>query len=156
MWTLFTTDDLKRLSGGVALACAAGLLMGAAFQPNLDERDTAGPQMLMGEGGARKMSAGADAGVAVYEGRLPEYVVGTDWARSQQPPQYEPVTSDDHETVVYLDPTPVEDVEVSRATWVDEPRGPVVYPSMNGSADYEANLPPAPEPPGPLDEIDAG
>ena len=147
MWSLFSNDDLRRLSAGVAIASVAGLLMGAAMRPDLDEHDAAGPQMLMGEAGARKVFTAYDPGVGAYQGQLPDYVVGTDWARQQAVPQPREVPLED-ETVVYEDPSPV---EVAHTTYVDEPRPEPRYPSMRGNGEYEANLPPPPAPP---DDVD--
>ena len=149
MRTLITNDDLKRMVSGMALACAAGLLLGAVFQPNLDEHDAAGPQMLMGETGARKVFVAYDPGVGRYQGQIPEHVIGTDWTRPRPiPVAYDTAPEDTGETVVYEDPSPV---QMAHSSYVDEPRSEPVYPSMRGNTDYEANLPAPPAPPADVD-----
>jgi hypothetical protein len=150
MRTLFSNDDLKRLASGVSIACAAGLLLGATMQPNLDEHDAEGPQMLMGESGARKVFAAFDPGVGRYQGQIPEHVVGTDWTRPRSIPvmAYDLGPEDTGETVVYEDASPV---EVASSAYADEPRPEPVYPSMRGNTHYETDLPPAPPPPADLD-----
>ena len=120
MRTLITNDDLKRLMSGLSLACAAGLLLGAAFQPNLDEHDAAGPQMLMGQGGARKVFVAYDPGVGRYAGQIPEHVIGTDWTRPRPiPVAYDTASEDTGPAVVYEDQAPV---EMAHSSYIDEPR----------------------------------
>jgi hypothetical protein len=150
MERIFTHADLKRIAAGVAVACTAGLLMGAALRPDLDEHDAAGPQMLMGDGGPRKVFAAYDQGMAAYSGQVPEYVVGTDWTRPRAMPEPRPVAAEDTGDVMAY---AAEDaaVEVSHASYAEEPRPAPRYPSMAGNADYEANLPGPPAPPADID-----
>ncbi|MBL8773607.1 MAG: hypothetical protein JNK30_19635 [Phenylobacterium sp.] len=150
---MLRNDDLRRLALGLPIACATGLLLGGALQPTLDEREAAGPQILMGESGPRRMLAADDAGVARYAGRLPDYVVGTDATR----PAYEPAVHAedaalDHDgeprgdVMAYEDPSPV-----TMASYVEPPREEPVYPSMRGNTHYEGDLPAPPPPPADLD-----
>lgn len=148
MERLFTRDDLKRIGAGVAVACTAGLLMGAALRPNLDEHDAAGPQMQMGGGGPRKVFAAYDQGVGVYTGQVPDYVVGTDWTRRDAPPELHQAASvEEHTGDVMAYEAQDAAVEVAHTSYVEEPRQPTRYPSMSGNTDYEANLPAPPAPP---------
>lgn len=152
MRKLFTDEDLKRIAGGVAVASVAGLLMGAALRPELDEHDAAGPQMQMGESGPRRVLAAYDQGVAAYSGHIPEYVVGTDWTRPRATtePEPEPLPAEDTGDVMAYEAQD-EAVEVSRTSYVEEYRPAPRYPSMAGNADYEANLPGPPAPPADID-----
>lgn len=153
MRTLFTNDDLKRMAAGVAVASISGLLMGAALQPELDERDTAGPQILMGDGGPRRAFTGADAGVGAYSGQLPEYVVGTDWTRAQAPPESEPADAEYAGDVMAFAAEDAGVQVVHNPHYVEEPRPAPRYPSMSGNVDNVEAEPPAPPEP-PADDID--
>ena len=151
MERLFTHTDLKRIGAGLAVAAAAGLLMGAAFRPDLDAHDAAGPQMLMGDAGPRKVVAVADPGLAAYAGHVPDYVIGSDWTRPHEEPAVEEAAAvDEHagDVMAYENEAPP---EVTRATYVDEPRPAPRYPSMSGNAEYEANVPAPPPPPADVD-----
>jgi hypothetical protein len=156
MRTLIGNSDLKTLYSGVAAACAAGLLMGAAMQPNLrGPKDAEGPQMLTPPGGARAAYAAYEAGVAAYGANVPEYVLGTDWTR---PRAWAP------QVVAYRDEEPRRDKvmtyeaaddaadHTAPAQWTEPPREPPRYPSERGNTSYGADLPPPPEPPDNTDE----
>jgi hypothetical protein len=69
----------------------AGLLMGAATKPELGADDRpAGPQIIAGVAGARAAAPFEDdaPAFAAYSGKIPDYVMGSDWARpaSATPP----------------------------------------------------------------------
>jgi hypothetical protein len=156
MARLVRNDDLKTLFTGVAGMAAAGLMMGLAMQPDLDEHEVAGPQILAPGGGPRAELAAADPGIAVYKGEVPDYVYGTDWATPPEAdyaeaPQADAPQADAYVTdaavVVDQDPTPAKPV-----AWRDPPREPTVYPSIVGDAAYAHEPPPRPGPLGAGDE----
>ena len=156
MRTLILNRDLKTLFGGVSIAAAAGLLMGAVMYPDLNAGTLKGPQILAGGGGPRDHSDASATGLSAYAGRVPDYVVGTD---SLKPPQYEVLayaeraepetadTGDQGDVMAYEAPA-----EIQPARWRDEPREPVRYPSQAGNTTYEADLPAPPPPPSASDE----
>lgn len=156
MRNLIHCEDLKTLLQGAAVVAVAGLLMGAVAHPNLrGEDEAAGPQMLMNGGGERGAQVISDPGVGVYGGRIPEYVVGTDWTRPRAEPagtdatlsMDEPMV-DTGPAVVFADSDDPAQLRMTRTTWQDAPRDPTTYPSARGGVSYEANLPappPAPE-----------
>lgn len=156
MRTLIQNRDLKTLFGGVSIAAAAGLLMGAAMYPNLNAETIKGPQILTAGGGPRAETVMADAGVGAYAGHVPDYVIGTD---ALKPPQYQVLayaeraepetaaTGDQGDVMAYEAPP-----EVHPARWRDEPREPVRYPSQAGNTAYEVDLPAPPPPPAAGDE----
>jgi hypothetical protein len=149
MRNLLSNDDIRRVANGLSFACLAGLIAGGIMQPDLDQHDANGPQMVMGVGGPRKVFAAFDPGVARYGGEVPEHVIGTDWTRPRTVPAatYD-VEAAGEETVAYRD----EPVEVAWTSYAEEPRTEPVYPSARGNTHYEADLPPAPPPPSDLDE----
>lgn len=143
MRNLIRNRDLKTLFGGVSIAATAGLLMGAALYPNLDEDEVRGPQILLSGGGPRGEAPAVDAGMSVYAGRIPDYVIGTD---ALKPPQYQALAyeeraereaADTGDVMAYEAPP-----EIQRAHWQDEPREPSRYPSEHGNAAPELNLAP--------------
>jgi hypothetical protein len=151
MRTLIQNRDLKTLFGGVSIAAAAGLLMGSAMYPNLNEGEIAGPQILLGSGGSRGEIPASDTGIGVYRGRVPDYVIGTDALKPQRDLQVlayqdraEPETAD---VMTYEARS-----EIPPTRWQDEPREETHYPSERGNVVYTADLPPPPEPPSTDDE----
>ena len=154
MSNLIENHDLKRLFGGVAVAAASGLLLGAAMQPNLDVGEVEGPQMLLAGGGPRAAYTTADAGVGVYKDRIPDYVFGTDWTQPPAeafPEQAAPAADASVTDAAATEEPPAEPVR--HVAWREAPYEPTVYPSMTGDTAYQAELPPPPPPP---DEADAG
>ncbi|WP_296595058.1 hypothetical protein [Phenylobacterium sp.] len=159
MRNLIRNEDLKTLFFGVSVAAASGLLMGAAFYPNLHADDVRGPQMLLSGGGPRSHVETADASWTSYAGRVPDYVVGTD---SLRPPRYQVLAYDEraeHQTAETGDVADTGDVmayeapaQVQPAQWREEPREPARYPSQAGNVVYEADLPAPPPPPSDQDE----
>lgn len=151
MRSLIQHPDLQRLMGGVAIAAAAGLLMGASLKPDLDEDPVEGPQQLISGGGPRVYAQASDPGPTAYQGALPTYVVGTDHLPKTEPAvlAYEdraepsPEVTVDYASDVMVYEAPV----VQTAHWVDEPRPAPHYPSQQGGSWHESDLPPAPEGP---------
>jgi hypothetical protein len=152
MRTWISNQDLKTLAQGVSAVAACGLLLGSAMHPELDVGDKpGGPQILLAGGGPRGAPAQSDPGLGAYPYGTPEYVTGTDWTRPA--PTFVdngPIETAESVPVYDEEPSPV---GVHRTVWRDEPRGPVVYPSQTGNADYEDNLP---EPPPEPDDTDLG
>lgn len=152
----FRNPDARFVVHGVAAAAVAGLLMGAAMRPNLQDQEIGGPQQLVGGGGPREAQAAMDPGLARYDGRIPEYVVGTDYLKAQQPPMMaeldEAPSPPEPEVAVYTSPDELP-VRVTPAAWQDEPRAPTRYPSEAGNTPYESDLPAPPEAP---DDSDLG
>lgn len=150
MRPLIQNRDLKTLFGGVAVAAAAGLLMGSAMYPDLDAEKIEGPQILMGGGGPRSEPVLSQASVATYGDRVPDYVVGTD---ALKPPKYLALAYEDRAEAEPADSGESSDVmayeapRIQPAQWRDEPREPTVYPSERGNVSYAADLPAPPEPP---------
>lgn len=163
MRTLILNRDLKTLLQGVAVLAAVGLLMGAVAHPNLrGEGDAEGPQMLMAGGGERGVQAISDPGVTAYGGRVPEYVLGTDWTRPrvdqtawwepEAEPEPEPQEDTGPAVVFTADDDPAQ-VQATRVAWQDDPREPAAFPSDRGGVAYEANLPAPPSPPDENDPV---
>lgn len=143
---------------GAAAAAVAGILLGGAMHPNLTE-DFVAPQTLIPGGGPRDVAYAADAGTARYNGRVPDYVVGTDWVRPQAAapevqevalPAADRVTDDSADRADLMAYTAHEDAPPRMVRASLEPTEPPVadYPSSRGGRYYESNLPAAPSPPG--------
>lgn len=131
---------MKALVSGAAVALASGLLMGAALKPDLayDGRP-AGPQILAGFGGERSTGPFDDGPtLASYSGKLPDYVLGTDFKRATTvfPTAEAPPPVKEVKDTVADDDTP--DISLTRASYDDEasedaPPQPS-YPSIDGGA----------------------
>jgi hypothetical protein len=140
---------MRRLAGGVAIAAAAGVLMGASLKPDLDEDPVEGPQQLISGGGPRTYVQASDPGLGVYQGKLPTYVVGTDHLPKAEPvvlayddrsePALEESEGYGSDVMVYEAPV------LQSAHWADAPRPAPRYPSQQGGAWHESDLPPAPD-----------
>ena len=145
MRTLLQTRNARMVLAGVAAAVVSGLAMGAVLRPDLHGDGLVAPQTLIAGGGPRD-DASADPGLARYGGRIPEYVIGTDWTRPPplvvEAPRSEPV-----DAVVYPRDT-LPDLQPTRAARPDEPPKPVNFPSNDGGVFHETDLPEAPPPPG--------
>lgn len=159
MSALIRTHDLHRLCKGAALAVAAGLLTGAAMQPDLDDDKVEGPQILLAGGGERAEPAAYDPGVAAYGPELPDHVVGTDYVRPtaaetllahEEPLEPMEVAAIDAAyeapVIVYEAAEEAETVAAARP-WRDAPRPPPLYPSEQGNTYYASDLPEPPTPP---------
>ena len=143
-------SDLKALCAGAGVAAALGLLLGAASKPDLgDDNRPAGPQILAQAPGAGPSGPFDDgATFAAYKGRIPDYVLGTDFKRALTPPPEtayaeKPVrlARQDREMLA------AQDADTSDLPPVDLPdheAAPerVSYPSIDGGRD------PAPDEPG--------
>lgn len=125
---------MKVILSGAAISLAAGLLLGAAMQPqlNIDDSHPAGPQMTIHGSGVR--SGGpieTEAALASYASVLPDYVLGTNWKKSMYPPDVVIAAAEPREDVSSAPPQQDEAVVVARAA--DEgPRQTHDYPSMSG------------------------
>lgn len=154
MRTLILNDDLKRLFSGAAVAVVAGLVMGAAVQPRLQDGILA-PQQKMAGGGPRTYAMGYEHGIGAYPGPIPDYVIGTNYTR---PPVLETqvLAYDDRVDTVAVEAADyAETADATASTrWADEPRGEPVYPSQRGNAWNPSDLPPAPAPPEPSEDIE--
>jgi len=150
MRTLILNRDLKTLFGGVAIAAVAGLTMGTALYPDLDEDKVGGPQIQMNGGGPRSEVAMSNAGVGAYGAHVPDYVVGTD---ALKPAQYQVLAYSDRAEPQYDEGAGTSDVmayeapQAERVRYQDEPREPTSYPSERGARAYEIDLPAPPAAP---------
>ena len=142
-----STNEGAGILCGAALAAVMGIMLGGSMRPQLifDGRPM-GPQMFADGGGAR--STGPfdlrDA-YAAYGGKLPSYVIGTDYAQTayvEAPP-----IAEERQQVVHNDVNAPAPITLARAAY-DEPPAPIiVYPSMTGGTAYEREAPPPPAPP---------
>ncbi|WP_325460976.1 hypothetical protein [Phenylobacterium sp.] len=140
---------------GVGVAAVSGLLLGGAMQPDLrgDERPE-GPQIFAGWSGARSTGPFDDGmTLAYYEGRIPDYVVGTDWKQTiawQDAPEIVEAAQD---YSVFDEPEPAADTAsyAVDASWQEPAADPPPYPSLSGGVAYGVDLPPPPPPPADLD-----
>lgn len=144
MRTLIHNGDLKRLFTGASLAVVAGLAFGAAVQPALQDRILA-PQQQMAGGGTRNYAAPSEAGIGLYPGQVPEYVIGTNYTRPPPMLEYEVLAYDDRAQAA------ADHADTAEATapvpWEVEPHEAPLYPSERGNAWNPSDLPEAPEPP---------
>jgi hypothetical protein len=155
MRTLIHNDDLKRLFSGAAMAVVAGLMVGAAIQPPLQDGILA-PQQQVAGGGARNYAIGYEHGVGAYPGPVPDYVIGTDYTRPQ-PLEDQVLAYDDRAdtgTAEAADYAQTAEA-TTPASWIvegarDEPQ----YPSVRGNAWNPSDLPAAPEPPEPSEDVE--
>src|SRR3954462_3122669 len=119
------------------MAATAGLLLGGAMKPNLrgDDRPE-GPQMFLGWSATRSTGPFDDGGAwAAYQGRTPDYVVGTDWSKAPvvvSDVAYEPAPSVD-----YYAQAANERTRYPQPTYVEPPREPPAFPSMSGGKAYD-------------------
>lgn len=147
MRALIHSRDLRTLFNGGAAVAAAGLMLGLAMQPNLDARAVEGPQILAAGGGPRGAEVSTDPGLPAYQGRVPDYVIGTDW--THPPPAEHPVEAPAAQS--YTDDAAAREAEppapVRRAAWREVPREPAVYPSVMGDTAYDGELPAPPAAP---------
>ncbi len=150
MRTFIHDRDLKTLAVGVAVAAVSGLLMGGALHPDLDAEGLKAPQLEAPGGGHRTEVAAADAGVAAYDGRVPDYVIGTD---TLNPPQVQTLAAAEPSPEDTADAGHASDVmayaapQIEPARWQDEPREAPRYPSERGNVVYAADVAAAPPPP---------
>ena len=154
MRTLIHNDDLKRLFTGAALAVVAGLTIGAAIQPPLQDGILA-PQQKMAGGGPRNYAIGYEHGVGAYPGPVPEYVIGTNYTRPQ-PLEEQVLAYDDRvDTGTAEAADYAQTAEASAPVrWEVEARDEPLYPSVRGNAWNPSDLPEAPEPPAPTEDVE--
>jgi len=141
---------VKVLLSGAAAAAVCGMLLGGAMQPHLDTADArpAGPQMFATWNGARSTGP-FDPGAAYAggQGRVPDYVTGTDGKTTAAwPEERAAVSPPARDTAGDDDPPPDEAAVVTRAAYDEPPAPPQGYPSLGGAAQgpqSEAEAPPA-------------
>jgi len=124
---------VKELFFGAAIAAVAGMLMGAAAKPDLNaDGRPAGPQMLASVSGPRAAGPFADDGAsfAAYHGKLPDYVLGTDFAKATSiyPSAYAPPPI---KVVAYHD-DPQPEAPVTHVAYADDPPAKPSFPSVDG------------------------
>jgi hypothetical protein len=127
---------VKVLLAGAGVSLAAGLLLGGAMQPHLDEGDDrpAGPQMIADWAGDRSTGP-FDPGTsfASYRGQTPDYVMGTDWKKAMAGPDERAAVSASREAVFdEAPPTPDEPAVLTRAAYDEPAPAPHAYPSLEG------------------------
>lgn len=134
---LFLDGDLKVVLPGAAVALAAGLLLGGAMQPHLydDDDRPIGPQIIAASGGARG-DGPADTGMilAAYNGRTPDYVLGTDWKKTMAWPDERAAVSPPSRSTVDDDPPPADPPATFTRASYDEAPASHAYPSLSGGA----------------------
>jgi hypothetical protein len=126
-----TLSEVRIPLSGAALALVSGLLLGGAMQPHLYDGDRpSGPQMFADWAGARSTGP-FDPGTtfASYSGKIPDYVLGTDWKRRMDWPP-EPAATPAPRDPSAGDPSADEPVVLTRAAF-EAPTAPE-YPSMEG------------------------
>jgi hypothetical protein len=124
---------VKELFFGAAIAAAAGMLMGAAARPDLNANDRpAGPQMLSTVGGVRNPGPFADdsASFAAYHGKLPDYVLGTDFTKATS--VYPSADAPPPMKVVAYHDDPPPDAPVTHVAYVEDPPAKPSFPSVDG------------------------
>jgi|SRR5437879_1546031 len=128
--------SVKVLLAGAAAALVSGVLLGGAMRPNLGSADDgrpAGPQMFANWSGARSTGP-FDPGTtfAGYNGKIPDYVLGTDSKKAMAWPDERAAVSASREMTRNDDP-PAEPVVVARTDYQDLPSPPHDYPSLSGA-----------------------
>lgn len=145
----FKPREKKAILLGTGVALAAGLLMGAAMQPELifDADSPGGPQMMAGSASLR--GSGPYDGMASfssYSGEVPDYVIGTD---SLTPMTWPDDLAPDYRVAdysAYGQPQP-EPVRMAAQARQDPPSTPAEYPSERGGVPLAADLPAPPTAP---------
>jgi hypothetical protein len=123
--------------GGAAVALIAGVLLGGAMQPNLGEtRDgPAGPQMFADWAGERSTGP-FDPGTTFvnYQGKMPDYIMGTDWKkRMTWPDERAAVSAAPREVVSDDAPAPEAPAVLTRVAYEEPVPAPHAYPSLGGA-----------------------
>lgn len=135
---------MKVLLSGAAAAAITGVLLGGAMQPHLDDGDgrPAGPQMFANWSGVRSTGP-FDPGTtfASYQGRVPDYVMGTDWKKAMAWPDERAAVSAPSRDVAQGDDPPAEaPIVLARAYEEPAPVGHA-YPSLSGGEPSTAEPP---------------
>lgn len=140
---------MNSIYAGAGIAAAAGLLMGMAMKPDLgwDDRPI-GPQIVAASGGARASGPFDDSGFnyARYNGRVPDYVLGTDWKAqpllaldaATPPAEPEPRSAPAEDTANEAPQFTRADYDVGAAVHV-------TYPSLDGGSPDADDALPAPD-----------
>jgi hypothetical protein len=142
---------VKVLLSGAAAAAITGVLLGGAMQPHLDAADgrPAGPQMFANWSGVRSTGP-FDPGTtfAGYPGRVPDYVMGTDWKKTMAWPDERAAVSASSSEAAQGDAPPAEaPVVLARAAYEELPPAGHTYPSLSGGEPSAAAPPSAEEAP---------
>ena len=127
---------MKVLLSGAAAAAISGVLLGGAMQPHLDAADgrPAGPQMFANWSGVRSTGP-FDPGTtfASYQGRVPEYVMGTDWKKTMASPDERAAVSPPSRDAAQGDDWPaIAPLVLARAAYEELPPVSHGYPSLSG------------------------
>jgi hypothetical protein len=134
---IFEAGDLKLFLPGAAVALTAGLMLGGAMQPHLDDGDgrPAGPQIVAGwETGRSTGPFDQGMTLAAYHGQVPDYVLGTDWKKSMAWPDERAAVSPPSQDVASDDPAPDEaPATLTRAAYEEPAPAPHAYPSLGGA-----------------------
>jgi hypothetical protein len=133
-----TLSELRIPLSGAAAALVAGLLLGSAMQPHLDDGDgrPAGPQMFADWAGARSTGP-FDPGTTFvsYQAKMPDYVLGSDWKKRMAWPDERAAVSAPREEAQEDDQISDEQVAVlTRTTYEEPPPAAHDYPSLVGGA----------------------
>ncbi|HEX4709742.1 hypothetical protein [Phenylobacterium sp.] len=128
--------SVKVLFAGTAMALAGGVLLGGAMRPNLgaaDDGRPAGPQMFASWSGTRSTGP-FDPGTtfASYGGKVPDYVLGTDWKKATAWPDERTAVSAPSREITSSEASPDEPVIVARTDYEDLPPATYDYPSLSG------------------------
>ena len=137
---------MKSVLAGAGVALVTGLLMGAIAKPELaaDGRP-AGPQILAGWSGVRSTGPFDDgATYAAYNGQIPDYVLGTDWKKSLQPPVFAPEPEPRMPETKLASNDDLPKLPLTPAAYDDRPAPEVIYPSMQGGSPSSADTSAAP------------
>jgi hypothetical protein len=138
-----TFDDRERrmLLAGAAGAVALGVLAGAAMRPDFGRERVLGPQYVSADGSVHEASYRPDPGVSVYGGRIPDYVIGTDWTQPRRETAYASASSAPREDPVVFtsdDEPPPSPMVMTYRTWREPPREASSYPSVDGDVRYRS------------------
>lgn len=135
-----TLSELKIPLSGAACALAAGLLLGGAMQPHLYDGDRpSGPQMFADWAGKRSTGP-FDPGTTFvsYQGRMPDYILGTDWKKSMTLYDERAAVSPPRDVVREDPPEPpmqtasLTSASLTRAAYEEPAPAPHTYPSLSG------------------------
>ena len=129
--------SVKALFIGAGLAAAVGMSMGHAMHPNLDAVDRPeGPQMFTTVSADHPTGPFDDiqATYANYHGKLPDYVIGTDWKRASAPYVPEIAAVSTEASFVRADTAAEEPVIPSAEPYREPPPVQPSYPSIEGGS----------------------
>jgi hypothetical protein len=130
-----TLSELKIPLTGAACALVAGLLLGSAMQPHLADAEgrPEGPQMFASWNGQSTGPFDPGVTLANYPGKMPDYVMGSDWKKAMASPDERVAVSAPRE-VVRDDDTSAPDAPALTRVAYEEPAAPAhAYPSLGGA-----------------------